>query len=130
MPQIKCPNCGKVRLVVEGKKKNCRKCGTPLTTNPPKEQKVVKVTAEQLKELYPEQIAEIAETAKNKVVREELGELTTEILLDQYPELVDDLVAAAREDARRHILDEIKKKKMEQRAKAKSAKDKKKSEKK
>jgi len=110
MPQIKCPNCGRVRLVVEGKKKNCRKCGTPLTTNPPKEQKVVEVTAGQLKERYPEQIAELIKAAKNEVVREEIGELTTEILLDQYPEIVDDLVTAAKEDARRQILDEMKKK--------------------
>jgi len=99
MPQIKCPNCGRVRLVVEGKKKNCRKCGTPLTTNPPKEQKPIKVTAEQLQEQHPEQIAEIINAAKNEVVREETGELTTEILTTQYPELVEELVAAARENA-------------------------------
>lgn len=33
MPIVKCPNCGRERLVVEGKKKKCRKCGTPLTAN-------------------------------------------------------------------------------------------------
>ena len=129
MPQIKCPNCGRTRLVVEGKKKNCRKCGTPLTTNPPKEQKVVKATAGQLKERYPEQVAELIEAAKNKVVREETGELTTEILLDKYPELVEELVAAAREDARRQVLDEMKEKNQRP-AKTKSSKDKKKPEKK
>ncbi len=31
MPTVKCPNCGRERLVVEGKKKKCRKCGTPLS---------------------------------------------------------------------------------------------------
>lgn len=99
MPQIKCPNCGSIRLVVEGKKKNCRKCGTPLTSYPPKEQKVVEVTAEQLKEQHPKQIAEIINAARGEIVQEEIGKLTTEILLDQYPELVDELVAAARENA-------------------------------
>ncbi len=32
MPMVKCPNCGRERLVVEGKRKKCRKCGTPLTS--------------------------------------------------------------------------------------------------
>lgn len=127
MPQIKCPKCGRVRLVVEGKKKNCRKCGTPLTAYQPKEQKPVEVTAEQLKEQYPEQIGRLIEAAKKEIMREEVGELTTGILLDQYPGLVEELVTAAREDARRQILDEIKEKK-QQRAKRESSKNEKKSE--
>lgn len=31
MARVTCPNCGTVRVVVEGKRKKCRKCGTPLT---------------------------------------------------------------------------------------------------
>lgn len=100
MPQVKCPNCGVVRLVVEGKRKKCRKCGTPLTSRPPKpEPEIPKVTVDELKEQYPEQIAEIVEVAKTEVVKEEIGELTSEILLEVYPELIAELTAAAKETA-------------------------------
>lgn len=107
MPIVKCPNCGSERLVVEGKKKNCRKCGTPLSTIPPKPPKVVTFTAEQLKEQYPRQVAEITEQAKAEIVREEIGEVTTEILLSHYPELVSELIAAAKEEAKNEALAEL-----------------------
>jgi len=33
MARVTCPQCGTERVVVEGKRKNCRKCGTRLTAN-------------------------------------------------------------------------------------------------
>ena len=33
MARIKCPQCGTERVVIEGKRKNCRKCGTRLTAD-------------------------------------------------------------------------------------------------
>jgi hypothetical protein len=33
MARVKCPQCGTERVVVEGKRKNCRKCGTKLTAD-------------------------------------------------------------------------------------------------
>lgn len=113
MPQIKCPKCGRVRLVVEGKRKNCRKCGTPLSTIRPKVKPPEKVTADMLREKYPEQISQIINDAKAAVVREEIGDLTAEILLEQYPLLVDELTTAAREDTKKEVLDELKKKQAE-----------------
>jgi molybdenum cofactor biosynthesis enzyme MoaA len=34
MPQVKCPQCGTIRLIVEGKIKKC-KCGMKLTSDMP-----------------------------------------------------------------------------------------------
>lgn len=31
MAQVTCSNCGRRRVVMDGKRKRCRKCGTPLT---------------------------------------------------------------------------------------------------
>lgn len=102
MARIKCPNCGTERVVVEGKKKRCRKCGTTLTTLPPKP--APKVTAASLAEQYPEQIEELIRTAAATIsdeerrdsLREEFGELSSEILITEYPEIVEQLTAAAR----------------------------------
>jgi ribosomal protein S27E len=33
MARVKCPQCGTERVVVDGKRKNCRKCGTKLTAD-------------------------------------------------------------------------------------------------
>ncbi|MEN6424022.1 MAG: hypothetical protein ABFE13_01565 [Phycisphaerales bacterium] len=48
MARVTCPNCGTVRVVVEGKRKNCRKCGTRLTAEmaqeKPKARKPAKAT--------------------------------------------------------------------------------------
>lgn len=33
MARVKCPQCGTERVVIEGKRKNCRKCGTRLTAD-------------------------------------------------------------------------------------------------
>jgi len=33
MARVRCPQCGTERVVVEGKRKNCRKCGTKLTAD-------------------------------------------------------------------------------------------------
>ena len=33
MARIKCPQCGTERVVIEGKRKNCRRCGTRLTAD-------------------------------------------------------------------------------------------------
>jgi len=94
---IKCPNCGRERLVVEGKRKKCRKCGTPLTSRPPKPVEPPKLTVEQLTEQYPERVAEIIERASAEAVKEEIGDLTSELLLEHYPELVEELTAAVKE---------------------------------
>ena len=59
MPKIKCPRCGTVRVVVEGKAKSCRKCGERLTTIPAKQPKTAELTAEQIAERYPRGTAEI-----------------------------------------------------------------------
>ena len=42
MARVKCPQCGTERVVVEGKRKNCRKCGTRLTANMATVKKAVK----------------------------------------------------------------------------------------
>ena len=97
MPQVKCPKCGTVRLVVEGKKKNCRKCGTPLTadaknTVKPEEQKIeapAVLTAADLQKQYPEQTGQIIKVVQLKAEAEALkrkpGDVTAEILLNTYP---------------------------------------------
>lgn len=82
MAQIKCPNCGTVRVVPEGKRKNCRKCGTALTTNPPKPAKVETVTAEQLKEKYPQQIKQIIAEAAKSAEDEPADEINDKIGLE------------------------------------------------
>lgn len=122
MPQIKCPKCGRVRVVVEGKRKNCRRCGTPLSANMPKPKPPEKVTSKIICERFPEQVAEIREQAKAEVVLEEIGEPTVDLLLEHYPELVEEITAAAREDARKETLDELKKKRAEKKAAAKAKK--------
>ncbi|NLH43271.1 MAG: hypothetical protein GX448_15635 [Planctomycetes bacterium] len=33
MACVRCPSCGTERVVVEGKRKNCRKCGAKLTAD-------------------------------------------------------------------------------------------------
>ena len=127
---IKCPNCGRERLVVEGKRKKCRKCGTPLTSRPPKLEEKPSLSADDLRELhpkqigqildaakaktideltkqYPEQIAEIIDAAQALVVKEEIGELTSELLLEHYPELVAELTAAAKETAAKETAEAI-----------------------
>ncbi|RKY23749.1 MAG: hypothetical protein DRP62_05270 [Planctomycetota bacterium] len=93
MAQIKCPNCGTVRVVPEGKRKRCRKCGTALTTNPPKPAKVETITAEQLKERYPKQIKQIiaeavgAEAVGEKVETKLPAETTVDLESLNYKEL-------------------------------------------
>ena len=125
---IKCPNCGRERLVVEGKRKKCRKCGTPLTSRPPKEKPSLSAddlqelyprqigqildaakakTVDELQEQYPEQVAEIIKAAQALVVKEEIGELTSELLLEHYPELVAELTAAAKETAAKETAEAI-----------------------
>lgn len=107
MPMVTCPNCGRERLVVEGKRKKCRKCGTPLTSLPPKPPKPEKITVEQLAERHPQQVAEIVKAAQDEVVREQIGELNTPILLEKYPDLVEELVAAAKEEAKKNFDEDL-----------------------
>lgn len=112
MPQVKCPKCGRVRLVVEGKKKNCRKCGTPLTATPamavkPEEQKITAppaITAADLQKQFPEQIAEIIKAAqpqstilgeKGEVVDAELSQakVIVDVLKKQYSKVFNKITA-------------------------------------
>ena len=95
MPRIKCPNCGKERIVVEGKRKKCRRCGAELTTMRPREKPVETVTAELLEEKYPALVERIRREAVEQAgieigaeEIEELGEVTTELFKENYPELI------------------------------------------
>ena len=86
MPQVTCPNCGAVRLVVEGKKKNCRKCGTPLTANMPK-----------LKEPQPavETVTLTAADAEAKI-KEEIGKMDVKVFAEQFPKLFKTIAGAVK----------------------------------
>ena len=82
MPIVKCPNCGRERLVVEGKKKKCRKCGTPLSSLPAKPAEPV--TVETIKEKYPSQVAEIIEETKR-----EMGITEPDNMAKEEPEITE-----------------------------------------
>lgn len=97
MARVKCPKCGRERVVVEGKKKNCRRCGTALSTLGPKPEKPEKPpTAEHLAERYPAQIEEIksraAAEARKQVLQDEY-EITAEYIKADCPELIEQLRA-------------------------------------
>jgi len=119
MPQVKCPKCGTVRLVVEGKTKKCRKCGTPLTANiqKPVEQKTEApkvITAEELQKQYPQQVDCLIDTAQKQLLvervedikkttveveaktREEIGNMKVEIFAEQFPKLFNEIAKAVK----------------------------------
>ena len=70
--RVKCPNCGRERIIQAGKKKNCRKCGLQLTATgelaqPKKgaaiiataDQTIAKLTVADLESQRPDLVAEI-----------------------------------------------------------------------
>jgi septal ring factor EnvC (AmiA/AmiB activator) len=78
MAQVVCPNCGRERVVVAGKKKNCRKCGTTLTadTGNVKPKRVAASDQERRRQLAEEIDALKAQVGELRVENDELrGEL-------------------------------------------------------
>lgn len=90
----------------EGKKKNCQKCGTQLTTNMPhvklkevpigrepvqkREPQQLTISAGELMKQYPEQIGEIVKLN----FEQHKKEMTVEKLRELYPRQVDDIIEA------------------------------------
>lgn len=76
MPIVKCI-CGRERLVIEGKKKKCRKCGRTLTAAPPPPAAPAEsntLTIEDLKAQHPEAVAEIVKAAQVEALAEAAGQ--------------------------------------------------------
>lgn len=106
MPQITCHECGRKRLVVAGKRKNCRGCGTRLTDQQQpltklhakkKAAKLQDISLADLAKMYPNQVAEIVTAAKADVVAEKFEDL--ELKPDEveaaFPDQVAELVLKA-----------------------------------
>lgn len=104
MPMITCPQCGTERIVVEGKRKNCRKCGQALSTIKPKPAKPQIYTRDELIEKFPEAVKEIRKAAveefKDTFSGEGEGEgPSVEAMTEHFPELVKEIADGAAEAA-------------------------------
>ena len=65
MARLKCPNCGRTRVVMDGKRKRCRNCDTPLTATTAKAVKSKAVPVEpERKQKAPRQIKSLKALAK------------------------------------------------------------------
>ena len=107
MPIIKCPQCGKEQLIVDGKRKNCRRCNTPLSTITPKPAKPLKFSAAQLVEQFPKAVDEIKELAAAEAVEafkatfsgEGESGPSAELMAEHFPALVTEIADGAAEAA-------------------------------
>ena len=103
MPQIKCHNCGRTRLVTIGKRKNCRGCGTKLTDiqQPMNKslidetEKEVEITVAELAKQYPHQVTEIVAAARADIAAEEFGGMNADDVEKTFPEAVVEIVNKA-----------------------------------
>jgi len=94
MALVKCPNCNTERIVLPGKPKNCRKCGNKLTATPQRPPKPAKMTADELKNTYPEQVKEIVEAVSAAAVEKYKAKFTADragitAVKEGFPELID-----------------------------------------
>ena len=94
MAQVKCPQCGRVRLVVEGKRKKCRKCGTPLTADMAKKVETKTVTEKPDLPVDPATAQASAETSEqvDDTIDKPVDELVKEPIDETVDEPVDELV--------------------------------------
>ena len=95
MAQIICHECGEVRVVTKGKRKNCRKCGAKLTDQQQSLDKLkaktepkVEVTVEMLASKYPNQVAKIVSETRADMAAGEFGDLTPEDIEKTFPDEV------------------------------------------
>ena len=107
MPQIKCHSCGRVRLVVEGKRKLCRGCGTKLTSiqqpmsgalanSDAAGNQIPDMEVAELAKIYPKQVAEIVAVAKADVIADELDIHNADEVAKAFPDAVKELETAAK----------------------------------
>lgn len=95
MPKIICHQCGRERVVIQGKRKNCRKCGTKLTDQ---QQPLVKlkakakakkladvITIEELAKMYPNQVGEIVKKTRAVMVAKEFGDMEPADIEETFP---------------------------------------------
>lgn len=105
MPQIICHECGRKRLVVAGKRKVCRGCGTKLTDQQQpltkllkaegEKKKAKKMTVEDLANDFPKQVAEIVQAARADICAEEFGDLKPQDIEGAFPDEVAAIVLKA-----------------------------------
>lgn len=101
--KIKCPKCGTVRIVQEGKSKNCRKCRTVLTTVTPKPKKPIKLSALEITESFPAAVKEIKSLAIEEFKQTFSGEggdgPTVESFKEHFPDLAYEIAETANDEA-------------------------------
>jgi len=101
MARLKCPSCGHECVVMDGKRKRCRKCGTPLTAGTAKAVKPKKETLKpghkqkaprEIKSLkalakaYPDLCAELAAHGAQEAC-DRIAAMSAEELGQELPEL-------------------------------------------
>ncbi len=105
MARVICPSCGHERVLMDGKRKRCRKCGTPLTAGTAKPVKLKEVPLKpehkqkpprQIKSLkalakaYPDLCAELAAHGAQEAL-DRIAAMSPEEFGQAFPELAEKL---------------------------------------